>query len=726
MQKSVYVCLVHRLNCLTGSRGHRTPDGRKTTLKATAASHTCVQARRSESNSGYSYGSSRHGQHSCTDAATAPQPGCLIVPRAVPLLTTKCCSATANFLFFELVVLLVPRLQRAPRMSKQDAAAAAATAAAMLTSLAAATVEETDGAEKQCFYIATTRALGIPCVPNADGWLCWPDLRKLLRETVLSITSACLLASFGLEIDASADAAAVKRCQQAYLADGNFQRQQWGGTVEMYLLSHAEGGRLRFAFYNSLKSEWTNIPALASSSSAFVEREIVLHCSAYQGGETENHWEPVLFRLHGSSEPLRVWPCNRAESAAERDRRIGLVVQACDAERDHAVAVNIDAEQRHLVAAMELPDIDSPPPTRAGARKRTAASLPAANQPIANKRSKPAAAAAAAAAAENTDASAASISWQVLVQQGNAVVHPALLQCDLDSPHSPLCLPGGDACVEVRIQAEQSRIRLDQPVQFGLYATAAHSVGQLVTPYGGLLRDVSDFDPNDKGAMSYGRRLPNSSFVLDGLPLACMFSRPVPRTEQGLQVALQEGMQPLLPSGDPFSPQQLELFGRSAFGFMANTAAPSQWNVKVAYQSVRVGDMSQQTPVLVASRAIAEGEEIFCPYNSNEGKRLLSEELEAAAATPSPESFAAIALVVRRNLLAGSSSQLESLQMQRNNLDVFLQKHAADFAKLRYQPWTQDSPASKQLDAAVQVRPSNLVASLAGVYFRAARKSSSR
>jgi len=44
--------------------------------------------------------------------------------------------------------------------------------------------------------------------------------------------------------------------------------------------------------------------------------------------------------------------------------------------------------------------------------------------------------------------------------------------------------------VEVRIHPQHSRV--DQPLQFGLYAMADHAIGQRITAYGGILRWQTD------------------------------------------------------------------------------------------------------------------------------------------------------------------------------------------------------------------------------------------
>ena len=185
----------------------------------------------------------------------------------------------------------------------------------------------------------------------------------------------------------------------------------------------------------------------------------------------------------------------------------------------------------------------------------------------------------------------------------------------------------------MRIQPALSQLQLDMPIQFGLYATVTHRSGSEVTPYGGILRDITAFAPN--ASKRHARKIPNTSFVLDGLPLAKMFRRPVPHTKEGLQALLNAGMDPLLPSSADDAAMQR--FRSSAFGFMANTerlhkealALLPPHNVKLGYRKVKVdGHDVYSIPVLVAKEDIAEGVEIICPYGTEE--RVTS----AAAAAP--------------------------------------------------------------------------------------------
>lgn len=347
--------------------------------------------------------------------------------------------------------------------------------------------------------------------------------------------------------------------------------------------------------------------------------------------------------------------------------------------------------------------------------------------------------------------------------------HLAVL-CGRRESREQLHLSGSASHVEVRIHESLSRAQLNKPLQFGLYATARHEIGEVVTPYGGCLRHSQDYadkqtigqdaqlqqlqsasqasGPQSMASASapsvrvpltplaiktHARRVPGSGHVLDGLPQACMYHRPIPRTLSALNAAVRAGMAPLLPRLSRFTSAQLQLFRDSAFGFMANTARKSECNVSVAYRPVmtgRRGDTKLEVPLLIATRVIKKGEEIKCPYNSIEAKQKLMSKATTAAAgerqppqTPAVASAAA-ATLQPRSLLFGCSSRQQALRRQCINLHTFLSEHSAEYALLRYAPWTVDSPAHKPLD--VDVRSSSILPSMLGVFLRASTHTASR
>ena len=181
---------------------------------------------------------------------------------------------------------------------------------------------------------------------------------------------------------------------------------------------------------------------------------------------------------------------------------------------------------------------------------------------------------------------------------------------------SPLLLTLGPdpSQVEVRIHEGLSSSNLQQPIEFGLFASCAIAKGTEITPYGGILRHKRAFECADD--KSHSRTIPASDYVLDGKQLAQMFDRPTPGTQQQLQELLAAGLQPLLPCQPRYSAADLLCFTSSPMGFMANTGAPADQNVRIGSRCVRVAEIQYDVPVLIATRNLQQGEEILSPYST--------------------------------------------------------------------------------------------------------------
>lgn len=186
-----------------------------------------------------------------------------------------------------------------------------------------------------------------------------------------------------------------------------------------------------------------------------------------------------------------------------------------------------------------------------------------------------------------------------------------------DSAFAELLLPPvSPPCVEVRIHQFLSSQHLDQPIQFGLFAKHDLSAGDVLTPYGGLLRHRSDYSSGDSKSHGRSIRGDGASLVLDGLPLANMLLRPTPHTAEGLHKLVDAGIEQLLPTSPRCSEADVQRFQQSPFGFMANNAPASSCNVNVTYKSVRIAGCSYEVPMLKASRAIKASEEILSVYHT--------------------------------------------------------------------------------------------------------------
>lgn len=119
----------------------------------------------------------------------------------------------------------------------------------------------------------------------------------------------------------------------------------------------------------------------------------------------------------------------------------------------------------------------------------------------------------------------------------SALAAPAAASTTLpkeDSTFAALLLPPvTPARVQVLIHQGLSSLQLDQPIQFGLFAQQNLSAGDVLTPYGGILRHRFDF--GEASSKTHARSIGGgASLVLDGLPLANMLLRPTPHTAEEL------------------------------------------------------------------------------------------------------------------------------------------------------------------------------------------------
>jgi hypothetical protein len=202
-----------------------------------------------------------------------------------------------------------------------------------------------------------------------------------------------------------------------------------------------------------------------------------------------------------------------------------------------------------------------------------------------------------------------------------AAAHPPQSNWQLELRVSPtLCRPG-------------------RPVQFGLFVRRLPDfdsrrprvvcrAGAFVAPYGGLLRHRLDIERaggavglSMRQAKSHARRLPGHDYAFDGLPLAWMLRRPIPRDWTELRALVDADVDEMLPtSGLFFSAAEASLFRRSELGFMCNTAdvaAGQSNNVRVEYRSTSLGGgLTLDLPLLMATADLREGDELLSPYRN--------------------------------------------------------------------------------------------------------------
>jgi hypothetical protein len=78
-------------------------------------------------------------------------------------------------------------------------------------------------------------------------------------------------------------------------------------------------------------------------------------------------------------------------------------------------------------------------------------------------------------------------------------------------------------------------------------------------------------------------------------------------------------------------------------------------------------------------------------------------------------SAAAVQRCQARSLLVGLPARQQLLQRQQDNLQVFVQQFAADFAAMPFEPWTV-RPLQPRASVKLEVRPSALIPGMLGVF----------
>ncbi len=191
--------------------------------------------------------------------------------------------------------------------------------------------------------------------------------------------------------------------------------------------------------------------------------------------------------------------------------------------------------------------------------------------------------------------------------------------------------------IEIRISLSLSRP--GKPVQFGVFVARSIDfdparpsrvlcpAGSLVTAYGGLLRHRCDIEQTAAAlslslqqAKSHARRVPGHDYACDGLPLAWMLRRPIPRDWFEPMSLASADITQFLPTSPQFTAAEIALFDRSPVGFMCNTAcaaAGERNNIRIEYRTVSLGGgLSLELPILIATDDLREGDELLSPYRN--------------------------------------------------------------------------------------------------------------
>jgi hypothetical protein len=226
---------------------------------------------------------------------------------------------------------------------------------------------------------------------------------------------------------------------------------------------------------------------------------------------------------------------------------------------------------------------------------------------------------------------------------------------DVYSAHASLCNPPS---IEVRVSSPISTV--GAPVQLGLFCCSSAGIAAKcrITLYGGELLSESDFRGADGGRVkTHARTLPGTSNILDGLAYAAMYRRPTPSSAAELDFYSTAPAFLFHPQASDHSAEALLRFRFSPKGFMINSAQSSagkanvrweNWSGLDAVQQMRFGVMK----VLVATRRIEQGEELFIAHYQNSDER--EHKFYASGASES-------------NIIASATSTVTSLQPPRSS-----------------------------------------------------------
>jgi len=130
----------------------------------------------------------------------------------------------------------------------------------------------------------------------------------------------------------------------------------------------------------------------------------------------------------------------------------------------------------------------------------------------------------------------------------------------------------------LRLEVDVARCRVGEPLQFRVLADRFFRCREAITWYGGLPVFAPSFTAHNL-PKTHARRIPGSSYVLDGLPLAWMLNRPVLTDTAQLNWAASHVDQ-LRPdhSSSPFTAVEVQLWSSTPIGYMINTADDGEIN----------------------------------------------------------------------------------------------------------------------------------------------------
>lgn len=169
----------------------------------------------------------------------------------------------------------------------------------------------------------------------------------------------------------------------------------------------------------------------------------------------------------------------------------------------------------------------------------------------------------------------------------------------------------------LRLEVDDKRSCIGEPLQFRIVADRLFRVGEAVTWYGGLPIHKPNFKVH-RLPKTHAREIPSTDYALDGLPLAQMLNRPILNNLEQLLWAVTHVDQ-LRPdqtksNNCPFTASEIKLWCDTPIGYMINTASVGEVNnLRIKY--VSFAHRTCSIPVLHAVREIQPNEELLCPYN---------------------------------------------------------------------------------------------------------------
>lgn len=157
---------------------------------------------------------------------------------------------------------------------------------------------------------------------------------------------------------------------------------------------------------------------------------------------------------------------------------------------------------------------------------------------------------------------------------------------------------------------DPSLTEVGEPVQYGLRATCHISRGTCVVWYGGKLRWYSELNGETASCKSHVRRMPNSSYVLDGNFWANQLQRPIPKDESERIALLQTSSSEVRRQYFDSVPDTEPL------GWLANSPGTNRSAANVRVANARILDGLFTVPYLRAVCDIEPGSAILCIYGN--------------------------------------------------------------------------------------------------------------